>query len=225
MALGVSSYADRTSRRRRRREVTTAYGPARGRFAWPAWMGRLEGMLVEAWPLVRFPLTLLAVAHLIGVALLPGGRNALFGLTLHDAPGYLSWFQVPDALGFYTTHGTDAFLVYKIYTQDGGVVDGVFPDTGVAPKLRYDRWATAGDAAAGPHPQLHAFVTRYVLDHLPSPPLRLELYSARWQWDRNSLTFPWPGTGPETELSLRRLGSYNGLTRTWDPVTKEGQSR
>jgi len=89
----------------------------------------------------------------------------------------------------------------------------------------YDRWATAGNAASGPYPALHAFVARYVLSQLPSPPVRLELFSARWSWDRNSLTFPWPGKGPDTTLELRRLGTYNGLTRTWEPVSKEDKRR
>jgi hypothetical protein len=183
----------------------------------------LSRAAVAIWPLLRLPLTVLALAHLLAVVLFPAGRSLLLGVDGAELPRYLTLFQVPDALGFYTTHGTDGFLVYKIYTQNGSVVDGVFPDTGVAPRLRYDRWATAGDVASGAHPQLHRFVVDYVLGHLPSPPLRLELFSARWRWDRNSLTYPWPGRGPETRLELRRLGSYNGLTRTWEPVAREAR--
>jgi hypothetical protein len=220
MALGVSSYSE--GRGRRRRAEPGPYGP---RHPFRNWLDSLEHSLAQSWPLVRLPLTVLALAHLALVGLFPGGRNALFGVTAPDAPTYASLFQVPDTLGFYTTNGTDGYLVYKIFTQDGNVVDGVFPDTGVAPRLRYDRWATAGNAAAGPIPELHAYVTRYVLDQLPSPPLRMELFAARWSWDRNSLTFPWPGKGPDATLELRRLGSYNGLTRTWEPATPEGQRR
>ena len=220
MALGVSSYSEGGGRRRR-----TEPGPYGPRHPLLNQLGRIEQALAQAWPLVRLPLSLLAVAHLAVMALFPGGRNALLGVAVERAPTYASLFQVPDTLGFYTTGGTDGFLVYKIYTQDGGAVDGVFPDTGVAPRLRYDRWATAGNAASGPYPALHAFVARYVLSQLPSPPVRLELFSARWSWDRNSLTFPWPGKGPDTTLELRRLGTYNGLTRTWEPVSKEDKRR
>ncbi len=130
---------------------------------------------------------------------------------------------MPDALGFYTVHGTDGFLVYKIFTEDGNVVTGRFPDEAVAPKLRYDRWATAGNHAAGELDELHAYVLAYVLERLPSPPLRMELYSARWGWDRDSLRYPWPGDGPQTALELRLLGNYNGLTRTWEPARTEEQ--
>jgi hypothetical protein len=220
MALGVSSYSEGGGRRRR--VEPGPYGP---RHPLLNLLRRLEASVEQAWPLVRLPLTLLAVAHLGLVALFPGGQNALFGVTAQDGPAYPSLFQVPDTLGFYTTDGTDGFLVYKIYTQDGGVVDGIFPDTHVAPRLRYDRWATAGNAASGPYPVLQSYVVRYVLKQLPSPPLRMELFSARWSWDRNSLSFPWPGTGPDASLELHRLGNYNGLTRTWEPAAKGGKGQ
>ncbi|HKI99208.1 MAG TPA: hypothetical protein VKB51_12110 [bacterium] len=218
MALGVSSYSDG----RRRRAEPGPYGP---RHPLLNALGRLEATLAHAWPLLRLPLTVLAVVHLVLVALFPGGQNALFGLTTQDTPTYASLFQVPDTLGFYTADGTDGFLVYKIYTQDGGMVNGVFPDTRVAPRLRYDRWATAGNAASGPYPELQDYVVNYVLKQLPSPPLRMELFAGHWTWDRNSLTFPWPGQGPDTTLELHRLGNYNGLTRTWEPSGKEDKRK
>lgn len=223
MAMGVTSYSSGRRLRRRRRAAPTP-PPEGPRPPLSETLARLEALLVRAWPLVRLPLTAIVVAHLVGVALYPGGRNGLFGVKAAEEAGYLSWFQVPDTLGFYTTHGTDGFLVYKIYTQDGSVVDGIFPDAGVAPKLRYDRWATAGNAASGPYPELHAYVVRYLLGQLPSPPLRLEVFSARWIWDRNSLSFPWPGQGPDTTLELRLLGNYNGLTRAWEPA-RQGSKR
>jgi hypothetical protein len=220
MALGVSSYSEGGGRRRR--VEPGPYGP---RHPFLNLLDRLEHTLARTWPLVRLPLSLLAVAHLALIAAFPGGHNALFGVTARDAPTYPSLFQVPDALGFYATDGRDGFIVYKIYTQDGGTVDGSFPDTAVAPRLRYDRWAAVGNAASGPYPELHDFVIRYILRQLPSPPVRLDLFSAHWSWDRNSLTFPWPGQGPDATLELRPLGSYNGLTRVWEPAAPEGKRR
>jgi len=105
--------------------------------------------------------------------------------------------------------------VYKVYPQAGGVVEGVFPDSDVAPRLRYDRWAVAGDVASGNYPELHALVTRYVVDRLPSAPIRLELFSARWVWNSDELSFPWPGSDPQPALQLDLLGTYNGFTRVW----------
>jgi hypothetical protein len=219
MALGVSSYSEGGGRRRRAEPRPRTPHPLRHLLA------RLERSLLQVWPWIRLPASLLALVHLVGVALLPGGRNALFAVTPQDAPAWVTLFQVPDTLGFYTTSGVDGFLIYRIYTQDGNVVDGAFPDTAVAPRLRYDRWATAGNAASGPYPQLHAYVARYVLRQLPNPPVRMELYAAHWNWDRNSLTFPWPGEGPDATRELQPLGNYNGLTRTWEPVSKEPKRR
>lgn len=175
------------------------------------------------WRWLQAPLIVLALVHLALVALFPGGRNALFGYEPADTPGYLTFFRVDDTLGFYKLEGRDGFLVYKVFTQDGTVLNGVFPDTGVSPRLRYDRWAMLGDAATGPYPVLHETVASYVLDHLPSPPLRLELFAADWWWDRNRFRFPYPGTHVEAELELRMLGTYNGLTREWKPA-KDGSS-
>ncbi len=219
MAMGVSSYTGRGVRGRRR---IIRQGPPP---PLQVMLGRSRDNLTELWPLLKLPLTLLAVAHLVLVALFPGARNALLGTTPQDVPDYLTMLQVGDALGFSATHGRDGFLVYKIYTQNGDVVSGTFPDDAVAPRLRYDRWAVAGDAAAGPHAELHAFVARYVLERLPSPPVRMELFAARWRWDRNSLTFPWPGKGPQTALELKLLGNYNGLTRVWEPIADKGRAQ
>jgi len=220
MALGVSSYSEGGGRRRRAEAVLFgARHPLRETLEW------LERQFSRALPFVRLPITLLILVHLVLVAAFPGGRNALFGVTAQEGPITASLFQVPDTLGFYTTDGTDGFLVYKIYTQDGTVVNGIFPDTAVAPRLRYDRWAAAGNAGSGPYPALHAYVARYVLGQLPSPPLKLELFAAHWSWDRNSLSFPWPGDGPDTQLELRKLGTYNGLTRSWEPAKEERARR
>lgn len=213
MALGVSSYSQGGPRRRLRR-------PPRTRGRRPPWQELIEGLgpaAEAAWPWLRLPLSLLALAHVALLVLFPGGVNGLLGVAAEETPAYLSLFRAPDTLGIYAADGVNAFIVYKIYTEGGEVVEGIFPDPDVAPKLRYDRWAAAADAATGPFANLHTFVTGYVLKQLSSPPVRMELYAAKWRWDRNTLHFPWPGPRLQTRLELRLLGNYNGLTRTWEP--------
>jgi hypothetical protein len=226
MALGVSSYS--SGRRRRAEPPPYAGGYGRPYGPWQRlrdFLVRLEQALARSLPLLRLPLSVAALAHLVLLALYPAGQNALFGVAEAQGPLHTSLYQAPDALGFYATSGTDEFLLYKIYTQDGGSFEGVFPDSNVAPRLRYDRWAAAGDAFGGPYPPLHDYVARYIVGQLPAPPLRMELFAGRWAWDRNSLTFPWPGSGPDATLELRRLGTYNGLTRGWEPVVPRERRR
>jgi hypothetical protein len=220
MALGVTSYSSGRPPRFRRRE-----SPAPTAAALPVGWERIAGIAGLVWPWCRLPLSLLAVAHLALALLFPAGRNALFGVTAREGVAYQTLFPVGDALGFYATRGRDGFLVYKVYPQDGGVVEGTFPDIDVAPRLRYDRWSVAGHVASGSYPELHALVTRYVVDRLPSAPIRLELYAARWVWNRDELRFPWPGTDPQPALQLDLLGTYNGFTRVWSPRPGEGKAR
>jgi hypothetical protein len=188
-------------------------------------LSRLWGFVADKWPLLQWPLGLLAVAHLGMAALLPAGRNMLFDLRAGNALGYLTFFAVNDTLGYYATTSHDAFLIYKIYAQDGGVVDGAFPDGGVLPRIRYDRWAVAGNAAVGPYPPLHKVVIQYILDRLASPPVRIELYAAHWGWDRNDLSYPWPGPRLSPALDLSPLGTYDGFTRVWKPAPAEENAR
>lgn len=216
MAMGITSYSRKAAKLR----TILSAGKGDEGYVRPE-LGRIEALLSALWrnwPYMRVPVTLLALAHLILVALLPGGRNLLFGIEAVESPGYLSLFQAGDSFGFYTTRGQDGFLIYKIFTQSGKIVEGVFPNNDVLPRLRFDRWAVAGDAAARSMPALHAMISRHIIAQLPSPPLRLELYSARWKLDRDSVVYPWPGKEMQNSLNLKLLGTYNGLTRTWNSV-------
>ena len=178
------------------------------------WGGRI-------WRWSKPALPLLVLAHLGLIALFPGGTNRLFGVTLEAGPKYLTPFQMIDALGY--EQGRDGFLVYKIFSQKGELVQGVYPEDTVRPRLRQDRWAAAGHAISGPYPILHRLVLERLLERLPAPPVRLEMFSARYHWDRDSLTFPWPGKGPDTTLKMTRLGVYTGFSRQWkaEPRPKE----
>lgn len=174
------------------------------------WFRKWGGL---SWRWSKPALSVLILIHLGLIALFPGGVNTLFGVKNGAGPKYLTQFQMVDAFGY--ERGHDGFLVYKIFSQNGEVVQGVYPDDSVLPRLRQNRWAAAGHAISGPYPRLHRLVLERLLERLPAPPVRLELYSARYRWDRDSLTFPWPGKGPDIELKMNRLGVYTGFSRRW----------
>ncbi|MEE8433531.1 MAG: hypothetical protein V3S64_01970 [bacterium] len=182
------------------------------------WFWKWGGLI---WRWSKPALPVLILVHLGLVALFPGGANRLFGVKIGAGPKYLTPFQMVDALGY--EQGRDGFLVYKIFSQNGELVQGVYPDDTVLPRLRQDRWAAAGHAISGPYPVLHRLVLERLLERLPAPPVRLEMFSARYHWDRDSLTFPWPGRGPDTTLKMTRLGVYTGFSRQWntEPVPDE----
>ena len=163
-------------------------------------------------------LTLVATAHLLAVLIVPGGVNRIFDLKAWPVFGYQTYFPVSDVLGFPAFNERDGFLLYKIFAQDGQILDGSFPDPQVRPRIRYDRWAVAGDRATANLPGLHASIMAYLVNQLPEPPLRIEMYSAHWVWDRNRFQFPWRGFNKNSSLDLRLLGTYNGLTRVWTPA-------
>ena len=223
MAMGVTSYSRKAAKQR----TPLSAGKGDEIYVRPE-LGRIEALqsaLWRNWPYMRVPVTLLALAHLILIALLPGGRNLLFGIDTVKSPGYLSLFQAGDSFGFYTTLGRDGFLIYKIFTQNGKIVEGVFPNNDVLPRLRFDRWAIAGDAAAQSMPGLHAMISRHIIDQLPSPPVRLELYSAHWKLDRDSVVYPWPGKGIQNSLKMNFIGTYDGFTKTWKPVVTKADRK
>jgi len=163
-------------------------------------------------------LTILGVVHMGTVLLVPGGKNQIFGWTAGSVFSYQTYFPAPDVLGFPAVVEREGFLLYKIYAQDGQMLDGSFPDPHVRPRIRYERWAAAGNQATANLPDLHASIMAYLVNQLPEPPLRIEMYSARWLWDRNRFQFPWRGFNKETSLDLKLLGSYNGLTKVWTPA-------
>ena len=166
------------------------------------------------------PLTLVAVVHLAGVALFPGGYNPVLDARAGSAFAYLSYFPAGDPLALPEEAETASFLLYKIYMQSGEALEGTLPDPRVRPWLRHSRWANAGFFAARPAADLHAGIAAYLVARLPEPPLRLEMFSARWVWDHNKFIFPWRGFNRDNALELHLLGTYNGLTRGWQPATK-----
>jgi hypothetical protein len=182
------------------------------------WARLASGMPPGRMEMLGLALTVLGTVHLLAVAFVPGGVNRVFGLKARYVFGYQTYFAVPDTLGFPPVMEQDGFLLYKIYSQNGEMLDGSFPDPQVRPSLRYDRWAAAGNQATANLPDLHASLMAYLVNQLPEPPLRIEMYAARWVWDRNRFQFPWRGFNRETSLDLRLLGTYNGLTRVWTPA-------
>ncbi|HUJ75195.1 MAG TPA: hypothetical protein VL359_10070, partial [bacterium] len=182
---------------------------------------RMEQWLLKTLPnrieTLGLALTLLGLAHLAVVTLLPGGYDYVFNVRASGALAYTTFFPATDTLGFPDLTRHDGFLLYKIYELNGQVLDGSLPDPKVRPRLRYQRWAMAGDAASGNFPDLHASIMAFVVSELPEPPLRVELYAAHWVWDHNTFRFPWRGFNRASSLELKPLGTYNGLTRTWTP--------
>lgn len=172
----------------------------------------------------RIVLTLAIAIHLAASALLPAGRNALFGLEASGALSYLTLFPVQGAMGFYKTAGKDGFLVYKIYTEQGSVVEGAFPDQRAAPRLRYDRLAMLAHYMSEDNPPFHYLFLGYLVDRLPGKPVKLELHSAKWAWDGQARG-PANNNGKNSGiLVLRKLGSYDGLRKAWTP-TEGGKSK
>lgn len=163
-------------------------------------------------------LTVLGVVHLTAVLVVPGGTNGIFDLRAEGIFGYQTYFPSPDVLGFPPSQEREGFLLYKIFAQDGQTLDGSFPDPQVRPRVRYDRWAAAGYQATGDYPDLHASILAYLVNQLPEPPLRIEMYAARWNWDRNRFQFPWRGFNRDSALDSTLLGTYNGLTKVWTPA-------
>jgi hypothetical protein len=167
------------------------------------------------------PLTLLALVHLVGVLAFPGGYNPVFDGRASSVFSYLTYFPAADTLGFPGPGESRGFLLYKIFAQNGEVLEGTFPDPRVKPRLRYERWAAAGNQSTpGELADVHASIVAYLVTQLPEPPLRIEMFSARWVWDHNKFTFPWRGFNRDNALELHLLGSYNGLTQVWRPAGK-----
>lgn len=178
----------------------------------------LRSLIAQYWHFLRGPLSVLAVAHLVLVLLFPGGENHWLGIKRNTLPSYLSWFSIPDALGLDPLLEGERFYAYKIYTQDDEMVTGSIPNATVRPKLRHDRWIHAGHLIAGTTSPQHEKVLDYIVQRLPVPPVRLELFKVRWRWDRNTLFTPWNGEWPSTQQEAELLGTYNGMTRVWTPV-------
>lgn len=200
----------------RARRRTAAYYPPRARLRRiMAWGGRQTPTAHLA---LRLAATGVVVVHLAAAALLPGGLNNLFDWKAGPLFAYQTLFSVGDTMGFFKTSGRDGFVIYKVFNQDGGVVEGVFPDSRVAPRLRYDRWAMYGSFASEDNPEIHAAFLKFLVRRLPAPPLKVELRAARWSIaGLNGIQSQ--GSSPrEAVLEVRHLGSFDGLTRRWRPA-------
>jgi hypothetical protein len=166
----------------------------------------------------RVVLTMAVVIHLAASALLPAGRNSLFGLEASGAFSYLTLFPVRGMMGFYKTSGKDGFLVYKIYTEQGSVVEGAFPDQTITPRLRYDRLAMLANHMSEDNPPFHYLFLGYLVKRLPGLPVKLELHSAKWDWGGRARNPDNNGGKNNGILVLRKLGNYDGLRKAWSPT-------
>lgn len=169
----------------------------------------------------RVVLTMLVVIHLVAAALLPAGRNALFGLEASGVFSYLTLFPAQGTMGFYKTTGKDGFLVYKIYTEQGTAVEGAFPDQRVTPRLRYDRLAMLAHHMSEDHPPFHYLFLSYLVGRLDGKPVKLELHSAKWAWDGSAPSPAANGGKNGGILVLRKLGNYDGLRKAWSPTRRK----
>jgi hypothetical protein len=106
----------------------------------------------------------------------------------------------------------------------------VFPNPQIQPNLRYLRWAAAGNVVSGDDPELHDRILRYLLDNLSSTPIKVDLYAGEWQLDQ-ARPAPVEGRSAGSLLLERaagrarvwKLGTHDGLTRTWKPVSRNGK--
>lgn len=200
---------------------SSAYYPRPRRFRWAEQL--IERHRHRAAIAARVLLTLAVVAHLAAAALLPGGRNALFGLKAGSVLSYLTLLPAAGTMGFYKTAGKDGFLVYKIYTEQGTVVEGAFPDQGASPRLRYDRLAMLAHRLSEDNPQFHTLFLSYLVDRLPGTPVKLEMHSAKWAWEGRGGETPVNDGEDRGILVLRKLGTYDGLRKSWVPAGRKGK--
>ena len=200
---------------------SSAYYPKTRRFRWVAKAIERHGH--RAAITARVLLTLAVVTHLAAALLLPGGRNALFGLEAGSVISYLKLLPAAGTMGFYKTAGKDGFLVYKIYTEQGTVVEGAFPDQGANPRLRYDRLAMLAHHLSEDNPKFHYLFLSYLVERLPGAPVKLEMHSAKWNWKDRGEGMPVDNGKNRGILVLRKLGTYDGLRKGWTPANRKGK--
>jgi hypothetical protein len=178
-------------------------------------------------------LTAGAIAHLALVFLFPAGRNAFLGANVSRQLPHLTYWRPADAFGFSAHAAPRGFIRYAVFAQDGQVREGEFPNPHVRPNLRYSRWSSAGTVVSGDRPALHDALLNYLLAHLGSTPLKVELYAGEWgpsgapapsgdgaigqAANRATLTDQASG-----RARLWKLGTHDGLTQTWKPVSPNG---
>ncbi|MDH4224038.1 MAG: hypothetical protein OEW12_00115 [Deltaproteobacteria bacterium] len=197
------------------------YNPPRlivrfGRMAqWTAY--RAPGWWEKAKPLV----VMAGITHLALVVLLSGGRNALFDWRAPENLAYTTYFNLTDGFGFWVEPSGESYIRYKMYTQEGTVNEGHFPDPDTAPGLRYVRWAKAVNLVNRGDESLRASLSRYIADQVPSMPFRIKLYASQWEWRLPHNRFPPSFVWEKTEVEETLLGNHNGLTRSWVPVAHD----
>jgi len=185
--------------------------PAFLNFMWPWLKPRLPGL----WRMTRWLLILAAMGHLALVAFFPGGKNPLWNIPASGALAYTSYFQPVDPLGFWLDPRRDVYLAYKVYTQEGTVHHGTFPDPLTSPQVRYNRWSQSVllfDEGGEP---LAVSFSNYIANSMASRPFRIELSLARRSWVLYSPKFPPPAPWGDSRASTVSLGSYDGLTNQW----------
>ncbi len=207
----------RTFRNRRR---VSAYYVFSGRWV------RLRKWLTEQLPAVvfalQFLLTVVISVHLAVALVAPGGHNTLLEQTVPPLFAYQTWLPSGNAIGFPEDTLEHRFLFFKIFAQDGSVVEGSLPDRGAYNLLRYDRWSKVGSVVSGDVPVLHRHVLDYLLERLPQPPLKLELYTGTWKPLTNELAASAkPGRRQNQSITIELLGTYDGLHGTWTPEHKK----
>jgi hypothetical protein len=166
---------------------------------------------------LKLLLTLVAVAHLGLVFLLPGGRNAFLALDVRSHLPHLTFWRPASAFGFPGASAADGFVRYAVFAQNGTVQEGSFPNPHIQPNLRFSRWAAAGNMVSEDRPDMHAKLLHYLLEHLPSPPLKVDLFAGNWQ-----LEPPSPGSDGAS-ARVRKLGTHDGLTQSWQPTSRIGK--
>ena len=204
-----------------RQRRTARYYPRPKRLRWAVRL--FERQQNHAALAARVALTFIVVAHLTAVLLFPRGQNDLFDTAAPLPFSYLTLLPVEGTLGFYKTAGKDGFLVYKIYTEQGGLVEGAFPDQQATPRLRYDRLAMLAHHMSEDNPPFHYLFLSYLVDRLPGTPLKLELHSAKWAWEGATPRVNANGGKNSGILVLRNLGSYDGLRKSWTPANQKGK--
>ena len=181
----------------------------------------LAGILTKSAPFFRVLLVGAALMHLTIAMVFPGG-DFIFTDTQAPKPmGYLDLAEVGDVTGFYQPFGIDGFFFYKIYPATGDPIEDSFPDVSIQPRIRYDRWASYIHQAAQNHPEMQLLFLNYLTENLPSPPLRVELHSARWLVPGTSSYLEPNGAKAVPWRELRKLGEYDGLRRHWANAQEE----
>lgn len=184
---------------------------------------RLRKWLVERVPLMlfalRFAVTIAIVLHLAMALVAPGGYVPISGTRAPGAFAYLTWLTGGNAVGFPEDATRHRFLFFKIFGQDGAVVEGSLPDHGAYNLIRYDRWSRVGGVVSGDNPILHRNMLLFLLERLPSPPLRIELYAGIWA--PGDVKLPAVAADKrerERSIAVHLLGTYDGLHRSWTPA-------